>query len=42
MGLLLKGAGDLVTKDVEKTEMLNTFFVLFFTGKTGLQDIQVL
>lgn len=30
MGLVLNGAGDLVTKDREKVKVLNTFFLFFF------------
>ena len=33
MDLLLNGAGDLVTKGVDKAEVLNAFFALVFTGK---------
>ena len=38
VGLLLNGAGDLVTKDMEKAEVFNAFFASFFTDKTGLQE----
>lgn len=31
MGLVLNGAGDLVTKDMEKVKVLNTFFLFFFS-----------
>lgn len=37
VGLLLDGAGDLVTKDMEKAKVFNAFFTSVFTGKTGLQ-----
>lgn len=40
MGLLLRGAGDLVTKDMEKAEVINSFFALVFTGKTSWQQFQ--
>lgn len=30
-----------MTKSVEKTEVLNVFFALAFTGKTCLQESQV-
>ena len=33
MGSLRKEIGDLVTRDTEKAEVLNGFFVLVFTGK---------
>lgn len=39
-GLLLSGAGNLVTKDMEKAEVLNTFFASVFTSKIGLQESQ--
>lgn len=32
---LLSGAGDLVTKDMEKAEVLRAFFALVFTVKVG-------
>ena len=35
------GAGDLVTKDVEKAKVLNAAFALVFTLKTCLQESQV-
>ncbi|GAB0204007.1 hypothetical protein GRJ2_002866300 [Grus japonensis] len=41
VGLLLNGAGDLVTQDMEKTEVLNAAFASVFTSKTGLQESQV-
>lgn len=37
VSLLLNGAGDLVTKDMEKAKVFNAFFTSVFTGKTGLQ-----
>ena len=40
VGLLLNGAGDLVTKDMEKAGVLGAFFALDFTGKTSLQQSQ--
>lgn len=40
VGLLLRGAGDLVTKDMEKAEVINSFFALVFTGKTSCQQFQ--
>lgn len=36
----LNGAGTLVAKDRQKTEVLIVFFALIFTGKTGLQESQ--
>ena len=36
MGTLLGGAGDLVTQDIEKAEVLNVFFTSVFTSKTSL------
>jgi len=38
VGLLLNGAGDLVTKDMEKAEVFNAAFAIFFTDKAGLQE----
>lgn len=35
VGPLLNGNGDLVTQDMEKAEVLNTFLTLIFTGKTS-------
>ena len=35
---MLIETGDLVTQDMEKAEVLNAFFALVFTGKTGLQE----
>lgn len=32
--------GDLVTQDVEKTDVLNAFFDSVFTSKTSLQESQ--
>lgn len=37
VSLLLNGARDLVTKDMEKAKVFNAFFTSVFTGKTGLQ-----
>lgn len=31
-----------MTKDVEKAELLNTFFILFVTNKAGFQESQAL
>jgi len=36
VGPLLNENGDLVTWDVEKAEVLNTYLVLIFAGKTHL------
>lgn len=42
-GPLLSKTGDLVMQDIEKAEVLNTFFFSAFTSKTiVLQDSQVL
>lgn len=41
MGSLLSRAGDLVTGDREKAEVLSAFLPSVFTGKTGLQQSQV-
>ena len=38
VGPLLNEAGDLVTQDMEKAEVLNAFFASVFTSKTGLQE----
>lgn len=37
-GLLLNEGRDLVTKETEKTEVLNAFFALVFTEKTGFRN----
>lgn len=37
VGLLLDGAGDLVTKDMEKAKVFNAFFTSVFPDKTSLQ-----
>lgn len=39
--LLLNGTGDLMTKVLEKTEVLSPFFTLVFTGKIFLQESHV-
>lgn len=39
-GSLLNEAGDLVTQDIEKAEVLNSFFAPVFTSKSGLQESQ--
>lgn len=43
MDPLLNGAGDLVTKGMEKAEVLDAFWALAFTGKpsgiTGTRDL---
>jgi len=36
--LLLSEAGERVTQDMEKAEVLNAFFALVFTGKTSFQE----
>ncbi|KAK4828634.1 hypothetical protein QYF61_000282 [Mycteria americana] len=41
VGLLLNGAGAPVTKDMERSVMLNVFLASVFTGKTGLQESEV-
>ena len=38
MGLLLSGAGVLVTKDMEKAEVLSATFASLLTVLTGLQE----
>lgn len=40
VGLLLTGAGDLVTNDMEDTKILTAFFTSVFTGKICLQESQ--
>lgn len=40
MGLLLNGAGNLVTKDMEQAEAANAFFTLICTVNTNLQELQ--
>lgn len=40
MDLLLRGAGDLVTKDMEKAEVFGAFFALVFTSQTSHQQCQ--
>lgn len=37
-GPLLSESGERVTQDMEKVEVLNAFFALFFTGKTSLLE----
>lgn len=32
--------GDLLRTNIEKVQVLNAFFVSFFTGKTGFQEFQ--
>lgn len=39
---LLNGAENLMTKDVEKTDVLNAIFALVFTGKTGTAQSEAL
>ncbi|GAB0206869.1 mitochondrial enolase superfamily member 1 [Grus japonensis] len=41
VGLLLNGAGALVTQDMEKSEVLNAAFASVYSSKTGLQESQV-
>lgn len=36
MSLLLDGAGELVTNDMEKAEVLNALFASVFTNETAL------
>jgi len=40
VGLLLNGAGKIVTKDVEKAKVLNAFFASVFTSEIALQQSQ--
>ena len=42
VGLLLNGAEDLVTKDMEEVKVLNVFFTLIFAGNTCLQQTRSL
>ncbi|XP_068809548.1 uncharacterized protein [Struthio camelus] len=42
VGLLLNGAGALVTKDIEKAELLNAAFASGFTAKASPQEFQTL
>lgn len=39
-GSLLNGAGNLVTKDMQKTQLLNVLFALVFASKICLQESQ--
>lgn len=39
VGLLLKGAGVLVTQDMDKAEVLNVFFISAFAKKTKFPGI---
>lgn len=39
--LLLNGAGDRMTKDIEKAKVFNVAFTSIFTDKTSLQESQV-
>lgn len=41
VGPLLNRAGDLLTKDTEKANLLNGFFASVFIGKVVLQESQV-
>jgi len=41
VGPFQKEVGDLVTRDVEKAEVLNVFFVSVFTGKCSSHTAQV-
>lgn len=41
MSLLLNGAGDLVTGDMEKDKIFNAFFASDFTVKNCLQESQI-
>ena len=41
MGPLRKETGDLVTRDMEKAEVLNDFFASVFTGKCSSHTAQV-
>lgn len=38
VGLLLDGAGVLVTKHLEKTKIFSPFFALVLVNKTGFQE----
>lgn len=40
MGVLLKGKGDLITKDTKKAKGVFDILTLVFTGKTCLQEFQ--
>lgn len=38
VGYLLNGVGELVTKEAEKTKILNVFFVSVLSGKTSFRN----
>lgn len=40
MGTLLNETGDVVTQDMEKTEVLSSFFTRVFIRKTSLQALR--
>lgn len=40
VGLLLDGAGTLVTESTERAKVLHAFFLSEFTGKANLQESQ--
>lgn len=40
MGVLLKGKGDLITKDMKKAKGVFDILTLIFIGKTCLQEFQ--
>ena len=40
VGPLLNGAGDLLINEIKKSEVLNVFFTLVFSGRTCLQESQ--